>query len=192
MVQTLVSTRVSFLFNHFLIIDRNALTYPFKLLLIIIMKMKRRLHPIVTKNKEMRLVTFISTGVFIVLSSFIIKQNAVSKHSIYEKKWTLSKMRIGDELKEVVSSNAYIYFDQNKKQVNGNAGCNNYGSSFTINNKDIHFTQSFSTRMYCEGVQALENTYIELLPKTTTFELKENRLKLFEKKMLILEYTFQK
>jgi heat shock protein HslJ len=137
----------------------------------------------------MKLVTFISAGAFIVLSAFVMKKEQPSRTSIlYDTKWSLKKIHTDASVEEV-NTNAFIKFNQEKRSAGGNGSCNTFGSSFTINNNTISFKNIFSTKMYCEGVQQIENDFLKQLEKVDRFEVKDKRLVLYRSETLLLEFT---
>jgi len=135
----------------------------------------------------MKLITFMAAGGFILLSAFIIKQKQSDQASgLYDTKWTLKKIYKGSTVEDV-NTKAFIRFNAEKKSAGGNGSCNSFGSNFTINNNAIAITQLFSTKMYCEGVQATEDTFFKQLEKVNRFEIKDKMLLLYHGEDLLLE-----
>ena len=140
----------------------------------------------------MRLITFISTGIFIVLSGFIMKKGnqAQTPSSLYETKWLLKKMHTDSGI-EVVNTKAFIKFDEAKQSAGGNGSCNSFGSNTSIEKNKISFKNIFSTKMYCADVQQTENSYFNLLGKVNRFEINKMSLKLYNDKDLLLEFAVE-
>ncbi len=145
-------------------------------------------------QKDMKLITFISAGAFILFSAFIMKKSAypagkenTQTNSLYDTKWLLKKIHTETGEEEVITK-AFIKFNQEKKSAGGNGSCNSFGSHFTVSNNEISFTNIFSTKMYCEGVQQTEDTFFKQLAKANRFEMKEKILLLYEDKNLLLEF----
>lgn len=138
----------------------------------------------------MRLITFISTGIFIVLSGFIMKKGnqAQTPSSLYETKWLLKKIHTDSGI-EVVNTKAFIKFDEAKQSAGGNGSCNSFGSTTSIEENNISFKNIFSTKMYCADVQQTENRYFTLLGKVNRFEVKDNQLTLYLDKEVLLEFA---
>lgn len=144
----------------------------------------------------MRLIILISAGIFMVASAFIMKKEntvsgntiAIENQSLYDTKWSLQKIQTAAGVKEV-QTKAFIKFNEVKKSAGGNASCNTFGSSFTISNNQISFKNIFYTKMYCEEVQKIEDTYFKQLGKTNRFEIKGKMLLLLEDSNLLLEFT---
>ena len=137
----------------------------------------------------MRLITFISTGAFIVLSAFAMKsQNEKKQTSLYETKWLLRKIYTSTG-EEEINTKAFIKFHKDKQSAGGNGSCNSFGSDFSIDLNKISFKNIFSTKMYCEGVQQTENTFFKLLSEVNRFKIQEKSLQLFNDKDLLLEFV---
>ena len=76
-----------------------------------------------------------------------------------------------------------------KGVLGGNGSCNSFGSSSTINGNEISFKNVFSTKMYCEQVQQIENKLLGSLEKVTRYEIKDKSLFLYKDKELLLEFA---
>jgi len=139
------------------------------------------------KSLNMKLITFMAAGGFILLSAFIMKQKQTNQASgLYDTKWALKKIHQGPAVEDV-NTKAFIKFNAEKKSAGGNGSCNSFGSSFTMNNNAIAITHLFSTKMYCEGVQATEDTFFKQLEKVNRFEIKDKTLLLYHGEELLLE-----
>ena len=77
---------------------------------------------------------------------------------------------------------ATIRFSQGKAQ--GNTGCNNFSASYELNNQNINFGKSMTTRKFCaeDGVMDQEQQYLQALANTVSYELKEGKLNLRDNK----------
>ena len=64
-------------------------------------------------------------------------------------------------------------------QASGNAGCNSYGTAFTLNGNEISFGLVMATKMYCTNMP-IEKVYFDCLSKTKTYKLLENELTLYD------------
>lgn len=132
----------------------------------------------------MKLVSFISAGAFIILSGFIMKKQSTS---LYEKKWLLKNIHIKEEVRQV-NTKAFIRFDEEKKSAGGNGSCNSFGGSVTVHENTIHFGNLISTKMYCEGVQEIENLFFDRLGKVNQYSINDKNLRLYHDKELLLEF----
>jgi heat shock protein HslJ len=106
---------------------------------------------------------------------------------LYGTKWTLKKIYTEEGVREV-STNAFIRFDKEKNSAGGNGSCNTFGSNTNINGTELSFKNIFSTKMYCEGVQALEDLFFRQLEKIIRFEITGNKLLLLQGDKLLLEF----
>jgi len=129
-----------------------------------------------------------SAGAFILFSAFFMKQQNNSQSSpLYDIKWSLKKIHTGGAA-EAVNTNAFIQFNAEKKSAGGNGSCNSFGSSFTVNGKQISFKNIFSTKMYCEGVQQTEDAFFKQLEKVNRFETGAKTLLLYNGDEILLEF----
>lgn len=137
----------------------------------------------------MKLITFIGTGAFIVLSSFIMKKgNTDQSESLYENKWSLKKIQTRNNVPDMPSK-AFIRFDQEKKRAGGNGGCNTFGGSLIVINDLISISNIISTKMFCEETQQAEDAFFKQLEKVNRFEIKSKTLMLYRDKELLLEFA---
>jgi len=107
---------------------------------------------------------------------------------LYNTKWSLKKVYT-DGKEETVNTRAFIRFDKEKGSAGGNGSCNSFGSSTTINGNNVSFKNTFSTKMYCEQVQQIENKFLGSLEKVTRYEIKDKSLFLYRDKELLLEFV---
>ena len=136
----------------------------------------------------MKLITFIGAGTFILLSAFVIKnENNTGAKSLYDKKWMLRKIHTDSGVHELVTK-AFIKFNLETKSAGGNGSCNTFGSSFSITNNNISFKNMFSTKMYCEGVQQIEDAFLKQLESVNKFEVKDKSLVLYDREKVLLEF----
>ena len=115
------------------------------------------------------------------------KEIMQSSTLLYNTNWSLKKIHDkGNE--EIINTKAFIRFDKEKGSAGGNGSCNNFGSSPTITGNDVSFKNIFSTKMYCEQVQQIENKFLGSLGKVTRYEIKDKTLFLYGDKDLLLEF----
>ncbi|MDZ4792748.1 MAG: META domain-containing protein [Bacteroidota bacterium] len=141
----------------------------------------------------MKLITFVSAGTFILFSAFVMKKRADEQShqqasSLYQHKWALKKI-VGSAGEEAVLTKAFIEFNAEKKSAGGNGSCNQFGSSFILTDNSISFSNIFSTKMYCDGVQQTEDSFFKQLEKVNRFEVKDKTLFLYVDKDKLLEFT---
>ena len=138
----------------------------------------------------MKLTTCISAGVFIFLSAWVMKNKESNEQSgsLYQTKWTLKRIH-SDSTYDEVTGKAFIHFDNEKKSAGGNGGCNSFGSTLSVTGNNLQISEIFSTKMYCEGIQPVEDTYLKYLGKSNRFDIKGKILSLYKDKLLLLEFS---
>jgi heat shock protein HslJ len=127
-------------------------------------------------------------GIILTYSCNSAKENMQSIIPLYNTKWLLKKIYSGGQ-EDAVTTKAFIRFDQEKGSAGGNGSCNSFGSSITINGNNVSFKNTFSTKMYCEQVQQIENKFLGSLEKITRYEIKNKSLFLYRGKELLLEFV---
>jgi heat shock protein HslJ len=116
------------------------------------------------------------------------KESVQQMSSLYNTKWSLKKIYHNGK-EEPVNTKAFIRFDKEKGSAGGNGSCNSFGSTAAINGNDVSFKNIFSTKMYCEQVQQIENKFLGNLEKITGYEIKDKSLFLYREKELVLEFV---
>lgn len=127
----------------------------------------------------------ITTALFLVFTSFRLP--FTDKQELYNTQWQLKVIYKNNEA-AYIYTNAFIRFDEGKKQVGGNGSCNSFGGSVTIKDDQLKFGALFSTKMYCEAVQQIEDDFFAALGKVTRYEIKENCLLMYQGDKLLLEF----
>lgn len=107
---------------------------------------------------------------------------------LYDTRWSLKKI-YNNGKEEIVNTKAFIRFDKEKGSAGGNGSCNSFGSNATVNGNEVSFKNVFSTKMYCEQVQQIENNFLGSLDKITRYEIKDKTLLLYRDKDLLLEFS---
>jgi heat shock protein HslJ len=135
---------------------------------------------------------WISTCIGIVLimasSCKTSKQTMSSATALFDTKWSLKKIYDSGK-EESVNTKAFIRFDKEKGSAGGNGSCNSFGSTASVNGNEVIFKNVFSTKMYCEQVQQIENKFLGGLEKITRYEIKGKKLLLYQDEDLKLEFT---
>lgn len=141
--------------------------------------------------------TFILTVLVVtVLSPFTKNQMAIndSKNQNSEiitldsTKWRLTRICNTDSFVLVSGTKAFIHFNTGDGNVNGNGSCNSFGGKMSVDGKSLKLGNIFSTKMYCNEVQATENEFFSHLQKVTRYTIKENKLILFSDENAVLEF----
>lgn len=71
-----------------------------------------------------------------------------------------------------------MFVDLENQKISGNAGCNRYSASFSIQDNKIHIKNTFSTKRYCSHM-AIEEQFFELLKKVALFDIINKNLVFF-------------
>ena len=139
----------------------------------------------------MKQLYFICAAILILSASCnSAKETMQSTTPLYNTKWSLKKIHSnGNE--EIINTKAFIRFDKEKGSAGGSGSCNSFGSSVSINGNEVSFKNVFSTKMYCEQVQQMENKFLGSLEKVTRYDIKDKSLLLYSDKNLLLEFIAQ-
>jgi heat shock protein HslJ len=116
------------------------------------------------------------------------RETMKSSTPLFDTKWSLKKIYSGDAI-QLVETKAFIRFDKEKGSAGGNGSCNSFGSNATVNGDKVNFKNIFSTKMYCEEVQQIENKYFGNLGQADRFEIKGKTLFLYHDKEKLLEFS---
>jgi heat shock protein HslJ len=122
------------------------------------------------------------------------KDAVVVADSLYGPKWYLTKVYQGSATTEVTARRAFIRFNREQGSAGGNGSCNTFGSTLKAEGYMISISDIFSTKMWCEGVQPIEDSFLKQLAKAKRFVIKGNTLFLYagdntENDTLLLEFS---
>ena len=135
----------------------------------------------------MRAVYFSYVAAIMLLSCSSSKETMKATTPLYNTRWSLKKIYTGPAI-QLVETKAFLRFDQQKSSTGGNGSCNSFGSNLTINDNEVSFKNIFSTKMYCEAVQQIENDFLNRLKIANLFEIKDKALFLYHDKEKLLEF----
>ncbi|MEN9919768.1 MAG: hypothetical protein RL662_2204 [Bacteroidota bacterium] len=113
--------------------------------------------------------------------------------ALLQGSWNLEAIEGGDmnTLFTVKDKIPTLIFDTNESKLNGNAGCNNYGSSYQIEGASITVGVPFSTRMACPNMGG-ETLYTKLLEGTSVLNVTSDKLVLIRNGKAILTFAKSK
>ncbi len=134
-----------------------------------------------------QLLMIFSVASILTFSCKASKETMNTDTSLYNTKWSLKKIYSGDQSQEIATK-AFLRFDKEKGSAGGNGSCNSFGSETTISGTEVHFKNIFSTKMYCEDVQQIENKYFKQLGIANRFEIKDSTMILYHDKQKLLEF----
>lgn len=143
------------------------------------------------KKNEMKMkniATLSITLTIIFISCSTSKMSKADNTDLYKNEWTLTELNE----KEIVPGSFEIPFltfskgDENR--VSGNSSCNILNGTFSLEGKNkITFSQIASTRRAClEG--DIEQEFLEMMNKTTGYQLTNNELWLLDGKDVIAKF----
>jgi heat shock protein HslJ len=142
----------------------------------------------------MRNTVIFSALLILMLSSFNDKksltspyQNKIGILTLDTHKWWLTTIYRTDGYTQVLNRKAFINFNTTGGKIGGNGSCNSFGGSLAVDGNNISVDNIFSTKMYCDAVQSIEDDFFKQLQKVTRYQIKGNKLLLFEKDTLLLE-----
>ena len=80
---------------------------------------------------------------------------------------------------------AHINFGIAEKRFTGNGGCNQVNGNYSIDKKEIRFTEVLSTKMSCNDIE-FENAFLSTLSSIDHYEVNGNDLLLKKKRETLL------
>jgi len=86
---------------------------------------------------------------------------------------------------------ASIKFDTNEKRVSGNAGCNNFFGSYTVDGEYISFSRMGATKMACmdETANKTETTLLQILSgKKLRYDVADQTLNFYDGNRLVMMF----
>jgi len=94
----------------------------------------------------------------------------------FKGKWKIANLIGMDSL----AKSPTLHIDLNTKKINGNAGCNSYGTDFTIEGDQIKFGIPIATKMMCTNMK-IEKIFFDCLQNTSHYKIVDGALKLYSK-----------
>lgn len=141
----------------------------------------------------MRNTIIFSVMTLFILSSFTGKpgndrDNNNQALTLDTNKWWLTTIYRSDGYTQVLLKKAFISFNSTDGKIGGNGSCNSFGGNLSVDGDHLNLGNIFSTKMYCDAVQSIEDDFFKQLRKVTRYEIKGNKLLLFEGENLLLEF----
>lgn len=88
-----------------------------------------------------------------------------------------------------LEKDAYIQFDNSTSRFHGNAGCNNFNGSYTLENGKISLGPAAMTKMFCAGEgMKVEDLFSKMLGTVDSFVIKGDHLVLKNGNKIIAEF----
>lgn len=80
---------------------------------------------------------------------------------------------------------AHLVFETAEKRFRGNGGCNQVNGNYSVDKKEIHFTDVVATKMSCDDLD-FENVFLTELGKVDRYEMNGNELRLKRRQETLL------
>jgi heat shock protein HslJ len=85
---------------------------------------------------------------------------------------------------------AFIRFEVAEKRFAGNGGCNQINGNYSLDKREIHFSEVISTKMSCSDIE-FENTFLNTLGTVDHYVIEGNDLLLKKKRETVLKLRSQ-
>ncbi|MBL0153069.1 MAG: META domain-containing protein [Chitinophagaceae bacterium] len=108
---------------------------------------------------------------------------------LYGTKWKLQSVHNGTHEFTPAGSTAFLRLEAGKNSAGGKGGCNSFGSTVKVEGNKISFSELFSTKMYCEGIQPVEDAYFNALNKATRYHISGDKLVIYQDGQEILVFV---
>ena len=101
--------------------------------------------------------------------------------------WTVVEMKGVPVQQSGGRRDAHIVFEVADRKFRGNGGCNQISGNYSLDKKEIHFTEVIATKMSCEDIE-FENVFLNELSRVDRYEVTgdEMRLKRRQETLLVL------
>jgi heat shock protein HslJ len=109
----------------------------------------------------------------------------MTANKIKNSKWVLTEWP-GKTLP--TAKQATLNFDA-ENNISGKSFCNGFGGNAAIEGNTVKLDQIMGTMMYCEDVGQAEKLYLDDLKATTSFNVVEDKLRLFKDSQLLMVFT---
>lgn len=104
--------------------------------------------------------------------------------------WSLVSIE-GEDMKSLfpmAERQATIEFDIMENRIGGNAGCNGYGASYTLEGSTIAVGPIMATKMACENLSG-ENKFTQILSGTSVISVSEEELTFSKDGKIVLKFV---
>jgi heat shock protein HslJ len=102
-----------------------------------------------------------------------------------QQRWVVVEMKGVPVQQSGGRRDAFLTFSPAEKSFSGNGGCNQINGNYSIEKKEIHFTNVASTKMSCADI-AFENTFLTTLSSINNFETSGEDIRLRNKKETLI------
>ena len=103
------------------------------------------------------------------------------------RRYTLVEMKDVPVQLSGTRRDAWLEFKESEKRFSGNAGCNQVSGNYTLDKRDISFTEVISTKMSCPDIE-FENMFLELLRDVDRYEMENDDIVLKDGRRALLRF----
>ncbi len=107
---------------------------------------------------------------FIAISAFKCSPKLSPDAGWGHQQWVLVEMKGVPVQQSGGRRDAHITFDVAAKKFSGNGGCNQINGNYSVDKKEISFTEVISTKMSCNDIE-FENTFLTMLSSIDRYEV---------------------
>ncbi|HUF31235.1 MAG TPA: META domain-containing protein [Gemmatimonadaceae bacterium] len=104
--------------------------------------------------------------------------SVVSQSVITDRDWELITLGEHTNPRGTQDRPLTLRLNREDSHAGGFAGCNGYGATYVLRGDRLRFEAPTSTRMFCEGVQDVENAFLGALPQVTMYTAIDSTLTL--------------
>lgn len=105
--------------------------------------------------------------------------------ALTDTQWTLAE--VNGKVPENETSQAYIKLSEKTQRVEGSGGCNRLMGSYQLDGRKLHFKETATTMMACDGdVMSLERAFLAALGTTESYRIHNSTLTLLGKNGKVL------
>ena len=103
------------------------------------------------------------------------------------QQWTVVEMKGVPVQQSGGRRDAHIVFEVADRKFRGNGGCNQISGNYSLDKKEIHFTEVIATKMSCDDIE-FENVFLNELSRVDRYEVNgdEMRLKRRQETLVVL------
>jgi heat shock protein HslJ len=103
------------------------------------------------------------------------------------KRYTLVEMKEVPVQQSGTRRDAYIEFLESEKRFSGNGGCNQISGNYTLDKREIKFTDVISTKMSCPDIE-FETVFLQLLSEVDRYEMENDHIVMKDGRRKLLRF----
>ncbi len=123
----------------------------------------------------MKQITF-ALALLLTLSASTCSNSPESMSALKDTKWNIETL--AGEALQLPADVEKPWLKLSGDNLQGFNGCNQLIGQYLLDGKALSFASVGSTKMYCEGLQPVENAVMEMLSKVDSFKLDKDVMKL--------------